>query len=97
MEYESDRLLVLPTDEFLEVEEFLHYIFYHLLQISPEEKAVVICESFMGMRLITETIAHCLFKNFQIKSLYFLLSNTLPMYTTGIDTGIIVDVGFQQA
>mmetsp|Transcript_80342 Transcript_80342/g.111250 ORF Transcript_80342/g.111250 Transcript_80342/m.111250 type:complete len:117 (+) Transcript_80342:130-480(+) len=79
----------------LEIEEFLHYVFYHLLQINPKDKAVVLCESFMGLRCLTESIAHCLFRNFGIKSIYFMLSNVLPMYTTGVDTGIIVDVGFQ--
>mmetsp|Transcript_31374 Transcript_31374/g.22736 ORF Transcript_31374/g.22736 Transcript_31374/m.22736 type:complete len:151 (+) Transcript_31374:10-462(+) len=78
----------------LEIEEFLHYVFYHLLQISPKDKAVVLCESIMGLRCLTETISHCLFNNFGIKSIYFMLSNVLPMYTTGVDTGIIVDCGF---
>jgi Actin len=30
-----------------------------------------------------------------VKSIFFFLSNALPLYVTGLDTGLIVDCGFQ--
>lgn len=88
--YSNDKLV------YREVEEFLAEIFYHVLQTSPKEKAVVIVESFYGPRKLTEAIGACLFKSYGCKSVYFVLSNVLPLYTTGMESGIVVDAGFQQ-
>lgn len=78
-----------------QVEEFLTHIFYNVLQTNPKEKAIVILESFFGQRWLTEAIGNCCFKSFGTKAIYFLLSNVLPLYATGVDTGIVVDIGFQ--
>ena len=79
------------------MEEFLSTIFYHLLQTNPKEKAIVILESFMGMRSLTEAITVNCFKSFGCKSVYNVLSNIAPLYSTGMDSGVVVDIGFQQA
>eukprot|EP00347_Sterkiella_histriomuscorum_P021410 403334071 len=79
----------------MELEEFLTTVFYHLLQTNPREKAVIVCESFMQPRIFTECIGHVLFKNFGVKSIYFMLTNILPLYVTGQDSGLIVECGFQ--
>ena len=70
-------------------------MFYHTLKTSPKDKSIVLCERLGGMRKLTETIGYVMFKKFQIKSIYSLLSNVLPLYATGIETGIVVDCGFQ--
>lgn len=80
-----------------EIEEFLSTIFYHLLQTNPKEKSIVVLESFMGLRVLTESITVACFKSFGCKSVYNVLSNIAPLYSTGMDSGIVVDVGFQQA
>jgi len=54
----------------------------------------VILESFMGMRVLTEAITIVTFKSFGCKSVYNVLSNNAPLYSTGMDSGIVVDVGF---
>jgi hypothetical protein len=51
----------------------------------------------MGMRVLTECISEACFKGFGCKSVYSLLSNSAPLYSTGMDSGIIIDIGFQQA
>ena len=78
-----------------QIEEFLTHMFYNVLHTNPKEKAIVILESFFGQRRLTEAIGNCCFKSFGTKALYFLLSNVLPLYATGVDTGIVVDIGFQ--
>ena len=57
---------------------------------------MVVIESFYGSRALTEAIGHCLFKSYGCKSVYFMLGNVLPLYTTGMDSGIVVDIGFQK-
>ena len=51
----------------------------------------------MGLRALTEAIGHCCFKSFGSKSLYFVLGNATPLYCSGMDSGVIVDIGYQQA
>ena len=58
---------------------------------------MVICESFNSPRPFIESLGHVLFRCFNVKSIFFFLSNSLPLYTTGLDSGIIVDCGFQSA
>jgi actin-related protein len=91
---EHDHQPLEKTTTYLEVEEFLSQIFYHLLQVAPKDKGVVIVESFMGLRPLYETLGHCLFRSFGVRSVYYVLGNVLPIYSSGCDSGIIVDVGF---
>ena len=48
----------------------------------------------MTPRPLVETLGHVLFRSFGVKSIYFMLTNMLPMYATGQDTGLLVDCGF---
>ena len=79
-----------------EIEEFMSTLFFHVIKTAPKEKSIVLCERLGGMRKLNETIAKVLFERFKIKSIYCLLSNVLPLYATGLETGIVVDCGFQQ-
>ena len=78
----------------LEIEELLAQIFYHLLQTNPYEKAIVVVETFMGLRPLYEAIGHICFKKFGCRDVYFVLGNSMPLYVSGLDSGIIVDIGY---
>ena len=41
-------------------------------------------------------VGQILFTKFQVKNIFCLFSNALPLYAIGLDTGITVDCGFQQ-
>lgn len=58
---------------------------------------MVILESFMGSRALTEAITIACFRSYGCKSVYNVLSNILPLYSSGMDSGIVIDIGFQQA
>lgn len=77
-----------------EVEEFLTTLFYHVLKTNPKDKSIILCEKLGGMRKLTQAIGYVLFKKFQVKNIYSLLMNALPLYATGVETGITVDCGF---
>jgi actin-related protein len=51
----------------------------------------------MSPRIFIDQIGHVLFRSFSVKSIFFFLSNAMPLYATGVDTGIMVDCGLQQA
>ena len=46
------------------------------------------------MRPLYEAVGWVLFKKFNAKSVYTFLANAMPLYSTGMDTGIVVDCGF---
>jgi hypothetical protein len=79
-----------------EVEEFLTYVFYHQLKTNPKDKNIVLLERLGSMRKLTQSIAYVLFKKFQVKGIFSLMSNVLPLYVTGLETGLTIDCGFQQ-
>jgi len=84
-----------PDRLYNEIEEFLTTVFYHVLRTSPKDKTIVICEKLGGLRKLTEAIGYVLFKRFKVKSILSFLSNAMPLYAIGLDTGISVDCGFQ--
>jgi hypothetical protein len=51
----------------------------------------------MSPRAFIDSIAHVLLRSYGVKSVYFFLGNALPLYALGMDTGLIVDCGFQQS
>lgn len=55
---------------------------------------MVVVESFFSSRILIETIGECIFKSFGSKAVYFLLGNIMPLYASGLDTGLVVDCGF---
>lgn len=46
------------------------------------------------MRPLYEAVGWVLFKKFNVKSVYTFLANAMALYSTGLDTGIVVDCGF---
>ena len=56
---------------------------------------IVLCEKLGGIRSLTEVIGAVLFKRFKVKCIFTFMSNALPLYATGLETGIVVDCGFQ--
>lgn len=77
-----------------EVQEFLAFLFYHVLKINPKDKQIILCERLGGQRKLIELLGWVMFKKFQVKSIFSVLSNAMPLYAAGLDTGIVVDCGF---
>lgn len=55
---------------------------------------MVIVETFMGLRPLYEAIGHACFNKFGCRDVYFVLGNATPLYVSGLDSALIVDVGF---
>lgn len=51
----------------------------------------------MGIRALYEAIGHVCFKKFSCRDVYFVLGNAMPLYVSGLDSGVLIDVGFQSA
>ena len=77
-----------------EIEEFLKEIFLIKAQINAAGSSVVIWEQLIFPRVFMQALSEALFIGFEVSSVYYFLANILPLYTTGLDSGIIIDWGF---
>jgi actin-related protein len=82
------------TQLYLEVEEFLTHVFYNVLHANMKEKQVVVVESIFGSRTLTRTIGNVIFRSFGCKFVFFVLGNLMPLYVSGLDSGLVIDMGF---
>jgi len=51
----------------------------------------------MTPRPLIDALGHCLFNSFKVKYVFFFLSNLMPLYCLGQETGVVVDIGNHQA
>nr|CAD7571212.1 unnamed protein product [Timema californicum] len=68
----------------------------HLL-VSPKDRRVVIVESLLCPTLFRETLAKALFQHFEVTSLLFTPSHLVTLCTLGVNTALVLDVGYQEA
>lgn len=78
----------------MEVEEFVHSIYYSYLQVSPKEKPVFLCYSIMTPFTLVKLICEVLFTSYNVPTIYFLNSNALPIFIFPNNTGLVVDCGY---
>jgi actin-related protein 10 len=84
-------------DEYYEVlRDFLNLIYYHKVQVNPKDSITVLCESLMAPRGKIEAIVKILFEDLQVLGVCLMLEESLPLYTTGLYTGLMVDSGFNK-
>ncbi|XP_033207319.1 actin-related protein 10 isoform X2 [Belonocnema kinseyi] len=77
--------------------EFLHFLFFRYTVISPKDVRVVVLESLLTPTQFRETLAKVLFRHFEIGSLMILPSHLVTISTLGVETAIILDVGYEDA
>ena len=65
----------------------------YLLIDSKTRKVIVSEETLCGLR-IKEAICRVLFTYFQVPSVTFLSSHVLALASTGLRTGIVIDIGW---
>ena len=88
----------LSESEFYDaLRDFLNIIYFHKVQSRPKEGATVLCENLMASRKLLEAAVKVMFEDFQVPILYLVMENSLPVYTSGGYTGLVVDSGFTDA
>nr|CAD7424226.1 unnamed protein product [Timema monikensis] len=63
----------------------------------PKDRRVVIVESLLCPTLFRETLAKALFQHFEVISLLFAPSHLVTLCTLGVNTALVLDVGYQEA
>lgn len=65
--------------------------------MSPKDARILLLESPLAVTSIRDTIAKVMFKHFEVGSILFLSSHLATISTLGIDTALVLDVGYQEA
>lgn len=77
--------------------DFLEKIYFNQLAISPKEKKVVIVESVLCKSSFREALIHVLFDQFNVPSVLFVPDQLMAITTLGRTTGLVLDVGSEEA
>ncbi|CAK9117934.1 unnamed protein product [Durusdinium trenchii] len=72
-------------------------IFFQHLHLSPKDRRIVVCDAVFSSRPFRSALATVLFKVFSVHSLCFVLENVLPLYLTGLHTGLVIDLGYSSS
>lgn len=65
--------------------------------ISPKDTKILLLESPLAVTSFRETLAKVMFRHFEVGSILFLPSHLATISTLGIDTALVLDVGYQEA
>lgn len=65
--------------------------------VSPKDARILVLESSLASTQFKDTLAKVMFKHFEIGSILFLPSHLATISTLGIDTALVLDVGYQEA
>ena len=65
--------------------------------ISPKDVRIVILESPLIPSKFRNTLAKVLFRHFEVGSLMILPTHLVTICTLGMDTALVLDVGYEEA
>ncbi|CAK9828640.1 Actin-related protein 10 [Anthophora retusa] len=77
--------------------EFFHLLFSRHVVTCPKDARVVVLESLLSPTQFRETLAKVLFRHFEIECLLLLPTHLATMSTLGINSGLVLDVGYKEA
>lgn len=86
----------LPKGQWIDIlDRLLSKIFFHSLSVSPKDRRVVICDAMRYPTPFREALAFVLFKRLGVPSAAFASDLSLPLYLTGLSSGIVIDLGYE--
>ena len=74
----------------------MQHIYFSVLRTKPDERRVIIIEDLVANTLMRSAIAHVLFDLLNVPSAAFAPSLVLALSTTGVGSGIVVDIGLAE-
>lgn len=76
---------------------FFESLFFKYILVNPKDRKVVMVESVLCPSKIRETFAKILFCHFEVHSVYHVPLHLVSLSTLAIDTGLVVDLGYNEA
>merc|ERR1712002_482072 len=77
--------------------DFIHQLYFKWLLVNPKDRRVVVVENILGSTLFKETLAKVLFKHYEVSSVLFVPSHLVCLFSLGVNTGLVLDVGHKEA
>lgn len=65
--------------------------------VSPKDAKILLLESPLAATSFRDTLAKVMFRHFEVSSILFLPSHLATISTLGIDTALVLDVGYREA
>lgn len=95
----SDGFTSTPSEsEWVEVlGRLLHEVFFHYLSVSPKDRRVIVCDAIASAAPFRRALAAVLFERFAAPSVAFMADLVMPLYLTGLSSGLVVDLGYDCA
>lgn len=78
------------------LKDYLFMLYFRHLLTNPKDRRMVICESLLCPEVFRSTLANVLFKHFEVSSVMFGSGHLTSLLTLGINTGLVMDVGFTE-
>lgn len=78
------------------LKDFLHILYFRYLVVNPKDRRLVIVESVLCPTIFRETLAKVLFHHFEVPSILFVPSHLMAVYTLGISSALVIDVGYTE-
>jgi actin-related protein 10 len=76
------------------LEDLMGRIFLYYLNSNPKERRVIVCDAVDVTSSFRSALAFVLFNRFAVPAVNFVTSLTLPLYLTGLSTGVVIDMGY---
>lgn len=82
-------------EEWFEIlDRLLSQIFFHYLSVSPKDRRVVVCDAVHSSAPFRSALARVLFKRLGVPAVALVADLVLPLYLTGLSSGIVIDCGY---
>ncbi|CAL4067134.1 unnamed protein product [Meganyctiphanes norvegica] len=95
---------LVPVFEYKDEEElrhhlvdFIHRLYFKHLLVNPKDRRVVVVENLLCPSMVRNCIAKVLFRHYEVLSMLFAPSHLVSLMTLGISTGLVLDLGYQEA
>ena len=75
---------------------FVHTIYFKHLLVNPKDRRVVLLDALLGTIRLKEVLAEVLYKHFEVLSILFAPSHLMPLFTLGVQTGLVIDMGYAE-
>ena len=76
---------------------FVHKIYFGHLLVNPKDRRAVVVDQLLGPIQFKQVLSRVLFRHFEVLSVLFAPSHLMPMFALGIQTGMVLDVGYNEA
>ena len=80
-----------------ELVDFIHRLYFEVLLVNPKDRRVVLLESLVGETRIKDELVEVLFNHFEVLSVLFAPSHMMPLYGLGLQSALVLDIGFSSA